>query len=48
MTKLEKELLETLKFAEAALVNCMPIIPYKGDGPLVKIRAVIRKAEANR
>lgn len=41
------ELLEALKIAEIALVNCIPVIPYRGDGPLVKIRAAIAKAEGN-
>lgn len=38
------ELLEALKTAEIALVNCVPITPYHGDGPLVSIRAAIAKA----
>jgi hypothetical protein len=39
------ELLKALKIAEIALVNCFPINPYRGDGPLVAIRAAMAKAE---
>jgi hypothetical protein len=39
------ELLEALKQAEIALMNCVPVVPYKGDGPLVSLRAAIRRAE---
>lgn len=41
------DLLKALKEAEIALVNCIPVVPYPGDGPLVKIRAVIAKAEGS-
>ena len=37
-------LLEALELAEVALLNCVPIVPYPGDGPLVSIRNAIANA----
>lgn len=37
-------LYEALVLAELALVNSIPVVPYPGDGPLVKIREAMRAA----
>ena len=36
-----ERLREALQIAEEALVNCIPFSPHEGDGPLVKIRALL-------
>ena len=32
---------EALVSAEIALCNCVPVVTYKGDGPLVKLRETL-------
>lgn len=44
LTAAATEMLAALRGAEIALVNCIPVIPYSGDGPLVSIRAAIAEA----
>ncbi len=41
-------LVEALEIAEIALMNSVPVVPYAGDGPLVKIRALRRAALAQK
>jgi len=44
----ESGALAQLEAAEIALINCVPITPYKGDGPLVSLRAAKAKLEGLR
>ena len=36
-----REARDALVIAEIALCNCVPVVPYKGDGPLVKLRETL-------
>jgi hypothetical protein len=38
------DLYKALEIAELALINCIPMKPYSGDGPLVEIRRAMAKA----